>query len=100
MEDGIASSGVMVINITNGDPAPSAQNLLRVSQGTYLNKTWQQIFDAMNAGRLCVIKDGDETGVGLNLVTGAGVSEDKSYTIFAIGNVTYAASSADGYPHQ
>lgn len=102
LEEGVEGAyEVMVINTVTEDPAQSAKNLLRASGrgDLFLDKTWQQIFDAMNAGRLCVIKDGNETVVVLNLVTSAGVS-DEGYKIFAIGNVAYAASSADGYPHK
>ena len=99
MEDGIANSeSVMIITVVTEDPAQSAKNLLRAKiNDKFLDKTWQQIFDALNTGKVCVIKNGDETYVEIDFVTTAG-ERDGSYIVMSNKDVTYEASSADGYP--
>jgi len=80
MEDGIANTGgFMVINSTDNT----------------LDKTWQEIYDAMHAGKLCVVKDDSGTpegGIKVSIVT---------YVLIDGGSYladTYTASSATGYP--
>ncbi len=83
MEDGIANSdSVMVINLNNGT----------------LDKTWQEVYDAMIAGKLCVVRDDSGTPEG-------GISVSIVYSVFinegvyaVVASDTYNTSSATGYP--
>ena len=84
MEDGIANAGgVMVINDTDNG----------------LDKTWQEIYDAMAQGKLCaaIYNSGNpETGISINILLSA-YAFGGTYTVSA-GQVAYNASSATGYP--
>ncbi len=98
MEDGIANAvDVMVINIVGEDPAQSAKNLLRGGSidEAFLDKTWQQIFDALSDGKLCTVKFTDEATVAMDFVSYAYL-KDGSYKINA--GREYSTNSADGYP--
>lgn len=83
MEDGVAAAyEVMVINDTDGT----------------LDKTWQEIYDAMAQGKLCVVradlrKPGE--GISANLASQVYINEGK-YAV-GDGNNMYFASSATGY---
>ncbi len=83
MEDGIADAGgVMVINDTDG----------------MLDKTWQEIYDALAQGKLCaaIYNSGNlETGISVRIVTNVDINEGV-YAVDASG--TYTTSSATGYP--
>ena len=84
LEEGVKDAyEVMVINDTNAT----------------LDKTWQEIYDAMAQGKLCVIRKdfGDlEGGISINTVNSVALEETK-YMVVA-GNVGFSASSATGYP--
>jgi len=91
MEDGIANSGVMVINDTDGT----------------LDKTWQEIHDAMEANTFCVIKKAVQvignSGVHNYLVTEAmndGIAGSYRVNTLFEPNVSnkYVTTSATGYP--
>ena len=86
MEDGIAGAyEVMVIN---------------ESTDGIFDKTWQEIYDAMAQGKMCVVRVVGETteeGITNNTVTSAFSSEGK-YMVVIGGSETYTASSATGYP--
>lgn len=100
LEEGVRDAyEVMVINIVTEDPAQSAKNLLRASRGgstVFLDKTWQQIFDALIAGKLCAIKRTGEGVASFAPVTTAS-TEEGSYKILS-GAGNFKTSSADGYP--
>ena len=68
IEDGIANAGgVMVINVTSGT----------------LDKTWQEIYDAMAQGKLCVVKYDSGTlegGMNLNMISSVSV-ENGNYVV-------------------
>ena len=100
MEDGIAAGGgsggggVLVVGL---------------DMTTYaLDKTWQEIYDAMAAGQIAVIGYAMETGdaliSGLYTVVQAN-GQSGSYSVATlsldineVAVATFAASSADGYP--
>lgn len=85
MEGGIAGAGgVLVVGLQE--------------DGQTLNKTWQEIFDAMSAGSIAVVKTiEDENSITYYQVNTAFL-EQGQYTILAGANSEYVASSADGYP--
>lgn len=63
-----------------------------------LNKTWQEIFDAMSAGAIVVVKTSeDENNIAYDQVNTA-FFEQGQYTILAGSASEYVASSADEYP--
>lgn len=83
MEDGIAGGGVLVVNaITEG-------------QTTTLDKTWQQIYDSAFA----VVIGIEEVYGNKNYdPVGSVWAEGGVYYVQTITDVTYTATSADGYP--
>lgn len=86
MEDGIANAGgIMVINDTDGT----------------LDKTWQEIHDAMAQGKLCVIRRDVETlasGIEAYIVILVYLSGEEYKVKMSNDERTYTASSATGYP--
>lgn len=101
MEDGIEGAyEVMVITVVTEDPAQSAKNLLRGGgAGGFLDKTWQEIYDAMAQGKLCAIRN--DTGTlegGITFKTVSDVYVDAEEYVVGSGELTYSASSATGYP--
>lgn len=73
-----------------------------------LGKTWQEIYDALREGVLCITQDDVLDGISLasvGLITSAGITPDGHYYVFAIYNgaagissTEYHADVADGYP--
>ena len=99
MEDGIAAGG------------GSGGGVLVVGMDTTtftLDKTWQEIYDAMAAGQIAVIGYAMETGDAL--ISGRypvvqAIRQSGSYSVATlsldineVAVATFAASSADGYP--
>lgn len=87
MEDGIANAdgGVMVINDTDNT----------------LDKTWQEIYDAMAQGILCVVRKDEGTlegGIEAYIVTLVYLSIDEYRVGISKDEIPYSASSATGYP--
>ncbi len=82
MEDGIANAdGIMVINDTDNG----------------LDKTWQEIYNAMAQGKVCVVRSDHGTpegGINTFMVISVYVAEG-TYTLTA-DMYTYRASSATG----
>lgn len=83
MEDGIVGAyEVMVINDDDGT----------------LDKTWQEIHDAMAQGKLCVVMGAVETGFSVSPVTLVNIGIGGVYKVEAGESSTYTASSATEYP--
>lgn len=86
MEDGIVDAGgIMVINDTDNT----------------LDKTWQEIYDAMAQGILCVVRKDDGTlegGIEAYIVTLVYLSGEEYNVGISKDERTYTASSATGYP--
>ena len=61
-----------------------------------LNKTWQEIHDALAEGKYCVIVESTENFLSQTYVSTV-MSGDGSYVIF-VDEDAYVASSASGYP--
>ena len=64
-----------------------------------LDKTWQEIYDAMAQGKMCVVRVAlGESGGPISIKTVTSVAEsDGKYNVI-VGADTYSASSATGYP--
>ena len=95
MEDGIASGGVMVIRGTVE------------GSNTTLNKTWQEIYDAMHNGILCVYLKEVESISAVTFYVIVSVYQDEvvpggpiAYSVDAdsSGEIIFSATSSDGYP--
>lgn len=86
MEDGIVDAGgIMVINDTDNT----------------LDKTWQEIYDAMSAGKLCVVRKDEGTlegGIEAYIVTIVYLSGEEYMVGISKDENPYTASSATGYP--
>ena len=84
MEDGIANAGgIMVINDTDNT----------------LGKTWQEIYDAMAQGKVCVVRQdfGNlEEGISVNIVTYVYLLGGEY--LVETGEIKFIALSATGYP--
>ena len=65
-----------------------------------LDKTWQEIYDAMAQGKLCVIRTdfGTPEGGIFNGAVNNVVLESGEYLVKVGSNMPYSASSATGYP--
>ncbi|MEE1348442.1 MAG: hypothetical protein U0K36_11285 [Bacteroidales bacterium] len=62
-----------------------------------LDKTWQEIFDAIGAGKLCVVRQIDATRRTSAIVTLVSNS-DNEYVVNTSSDETFNASSSTGYP--
>ena len=80
-----SGGGVLVVH-ANGD-TPMEQ---------ILDKTWQEIYDALNSGSYVVLLEQWEEGTNQRPILQAEFS-DGNYLVYA-DRFTYAATSADGYP--
>ena len=96
MEDGIASGGVMAVNLTYDE-----------STLTYtMNKTWQEIHDAIASGTMVIVIAPNEEGVEQMMCYRA-VHADFTgrYDVSVVSGygqlgavLFYSAASSDGYP--
>lgn len=76
------TGGVMVINDTDGT----------------LDKTWQEIYDAMSAGKMCAVSQTLEGGIETSIVKSAAfIAPAGKYKVLA-GDTLYVASSPTEYP--
>lgn len=85
LEEGVKDAyEVMVINDNDGT----------------LDKTWQEIYDAMAQGKLCVIRTdfGTPEGGIFNGAVNNVVLESGEYSVKVGSDMPYSASSATGYP--
>ena len=95
---GGAGSGVMIVDVEFGEPEEEGDQ-----PPSTLNKTWQEIYDAMAAGvpvfmRFVAPEGANSVGVTLHLI-GSAVYNGTSYMIeIAMVNMAYSTSTADGYP--
>lgn len=83
MEDGIAETGgVLIINktVTPGD------------QSTHLDKTWQEIYDALMAGKNVILKEDESYGTLTSIFY-----QDDIYSVY-FGGGTYSANSINDFP--
>ena len=82
MEDGIANAdGIMVINDTDDT----------------FDKTWQEIYDAIGAGTLCVVRRIYNTMRSIDIVASVSNTGNR-YVVNMDSDDRYEASSSTGYP--
>lgn len=97
MEDGIGNAGgVVTIGVSH------------IEDNFTLDKTWQEIYDTLREGVLCITQDDglDGTSVAsIGLITSAGITPDGHYYVYAIysgaagiTSMEYTADAPDGYP--
>lgn len=94
MEDGIASAGRLVVNITWGE------------ESGVMDKTWQEIHDAFSSGVVVVYIAEDDGGYAIYSMSDIGsIIGTSTYSVGIIGfgdngveRFAFLASSADGYP--
>ena len=96
-----------VLTIDNGEPAWAApgggsSNILLVTNDDgVLDKTWQEIYDAMDSSVLCVavLKLSSESSVNItfNLIQTV-LLEEGSYKLFFDDGSLFIASTANDYP--
>ena len=82
MEAGIASAGTLIIHTDENDT---------------MDKTWQEILDAMKAGVICLIVGVEEGRANNEFIRNARYS-DGIYMVTTLRNDVYGTESADGYP--
>ena len=63
-----------------------------------LNKTWQEIYDALAAGKYVYIFGTSSNGAYHSTVNEASSADSFYYVYTSRGNVPYTSESADGYP--
>lgn len=83
---GGSGGGGLVVHV-NEDEATSDHTL---------DKTWQEIYDALAAGRYVLILIQNESSVAQTPIDNAGIG-GAGYCVYA-GDLTFKANSADGYP--
>lgn len=67
------------------------------NDGRNLDKTWQEIFDAMKANMICVCFQNDvDASVIMEIVTNASTEDDKY--IITTNESEFATTDANGYP--
>lgn len=78
-------------------PAPALFIVTESAEG--LDKTWQEIKDALDAGRIVNIADVGTDATTVTQIVGA-KKEDGDYNIYvsSSSDPAYVASAADGYP--
>lgn len=94
-----------VLEIENGEPAWAAPGWILICTETNgaLDKTWQEIYDAMNSSVLCVsvkreLDDGDElAAITFNIIQDVFFQEG-SYHLHLSDGTPFIASTANDYP--
>ena len=87
MEDGIADGGALIVHLDETEGA--------------LDKTWQQIHDAVGSRVVFVSITDDDDDVSLELVQEVVIGRDNKYYVMTskgVSGTEYVADSADGYP--
>ena len=103
-------------NVQNGDtlvydsytnnwvnvPSSGGGSLVINTVDGVMDRTWQEIFNALTAGVYCVVLYGNEDQAGQEIIQEAYFYDDDDYRIYTIGNsdTYYGATSASGYPQQ
>lgn len=105
----VGSDIAEVINNFANEPAPapsggSGLQVTGITDGTLvtMDKTWEEIRDALEAGKLVTFKHDDNTATYYRVFTINSVNcNSGTYTVNVVGNganESYTASDADGYP--
>ena len=86
----------------NGSGGGGGGSLVIHTVSGTLDKTWQEIYDALEAGVRCIVMYGDEGKVGQTIIQEAYWYDDNDYRIypFGDGSTYYVATSASGYPER
>lgn len=82
-------------NVNAGGSSSGGPFVITNTNGT-LDKTWQEIYDAISNATICVISHSQEDGNSLEFVTGAYLIENMYVVEVASGG--YSTDSANGYP--
>lgn len=95
---GGAGSGVMVVDIEFGPPEEVGGSPIQS-----LNKTWQEILDAMTAStpvlvRLVAPEGSGAIGAMMYLIEQAVYSDSENAYVVSFSDQVYYTSTADGYP--
>ncbi len=88
MEDGIASGAVMVVRVNS---TTDGNNIVYI-----LDKTWQEIYDAIDSGLFCFLLEGGERSFYQYGIDGVEVVDGVYYVNSNIR--TYQTDVAGGYP--
>lgn len=94
-----------VLEIENGEPAWAAPGWILICTETNgaLDKTWQEIYDAMNSSVLCVSCTKDENDVEgfvsitFNIIQDV-ILQEGSYSLHLSDGSLFIASTANDYP--
>ena len=91
MEDGIASGeNVFIVGgVTLGED--------KASLGGTLDKTWQEIHDAMQS-KICILIFADDNGIAHELITAAYIAPGGEYMVTNASGSGFTTSTANGYP--
>lgn len=84
-QGGSGGGGGLVVHMVGDDP-------IRPN----LDKTWQEIHDALVAGRYVLVSEQYENEVTQKQITTVGI-DGADYCVY-VGSLTFKADSADGYP--
>lgn len=94
-----------VLSIENGEPAwaaPGSGILVCTDTEGVLDKTWQEIYDAMNSSTLCVIFSSysypPQYGVYASIITNVERDGDSYSVVVNSPYALYVSESANGYP--
>lgn len=95
IEDGIAEVG------SSGGGGGMAIHINTVDSAQVMDKTWQEITDAISAGIIPIVVESYPPGVYLSIVIGSGFDESTGYYVNVdvdTSIISYATDSVDGYP--
>lgn len=84
-QGGSGGGGGLVVHMVGDDPTRPN-----------LDKTWQEIHDALVAGRYVLVSEQYENEVTQKQITTVGI-DGADYCVY-VGSLTFKADSADGYP--
>lgn len=106
LEEGVANAGPIVLNILHEDPTPTPKSAEKsgakgAEYNTWLDRTWQEIFDLLVQGKTIVFPftDGETLAIYGNVVR-ASVNQG-SYNVTATlvqDDITFYATANTAYP--
>ena len=95
-----ATDGVYTakVTVTNGVPSYGWNQILYVhSSNSTLDRTWNEIIQALTAGKFCYIHETAQSEAALTPITSAYTDGDVYYIVDVFGT-QYSTSSQNGYP--
>ena len=81
LENAVANSGILAVHVSDN----------------VLDKTWQELLDAISSGILCIIFGSNGSEANANIITDV-YADDGEYSVVCGESNLYSADSSNGYP--